>query len=60
MTQHQLSARILHGGSIDPLALACMTRLIHTQPFVVRIVARTLGVIGGDYDTSEDAGKPHQ
>jgi hypothetical protein len=61
-TRHQLSAAILHGGSIDPLALAIVHRLLTRPPcqFVLRIVARWMGIIPSDYDTSADAGKPHR
>lgn len=33
-------------------------RIIHRVARTLRIVGKWLGLIGGDYDTSEDAGRP--
>jgi hypothetical protein len=58
--RRQIAAAILHGPSIPPLGLQFVYLLVTRPPYsiVVDIVARWLGIIPGDYCTSEDPGKP--
>ena len=47
-------------GKPDDLPLLIANRVLCNPPcpFVLRIVARWLGIIPSDYDTSADAGEP--
>lgn len=49
-------------GSPTDLQLMIANCVLCNPPavFVLRIIARTLGLIRSDYDTSEDAGHPVQ
>jgi len=49
-------------GKPDDLQLLIANRVLCNPPCdpVLRIVARWLGIIPSDYDTSADAGQPHR
>lgn len=55
-----IANRVLCGPSLPPMVLAIIYRLATRPPclFVLRIVARWLGIIPSDYDQSADAGEP--
>jgi hypothetical protein len=60
-TRHQISAAILHGGSIPPdhIEIAAAIVAMRYCPVKTPRIMQIMGLAKG-YDTSADAGQPHR